>query len=121
MKKFKTLIVMIIALLAFHATNAQSDKSQRTIGIKTQTIKVNGVCEMCKKRIENAALSVAGVKSVNWDEGARSLTIKYDLFKKDAVENVEKKISSVGHDNQKYTAEDKAYSSLPDCCHYRNS
>lgn len=84
-------------------------------------MKVNGVCAMCKKRIENAALSVTGVKSAIWDESINNLTIKYDLFKKDAVENVEKKIASVGHDNEKYKAEDKVYNTLPDCCHYRNS
>jgi len=120
MKKFKTLLVIISALLAFDSTNAQSDKSERTIGIKTQIIKVNGVCSMCKKRIENASLSVAGVKSATWDEGIKNLTIKYDVFKKAVVENVEKKIASIGHDNEKYKADNKAYNTLPDCCHYLN-
>ena len=121
MKTLKTLIVIISALLAFQTANAQSDKSERTIGIKTQIIKVNGVCAMCKNRIENGALSVPGVKSATWNEGTKNLKIKYDLFKKDAVENVEKKIASVGHDNEKYKADDKVYNALPDCCHYRNS
>ncbi len=49
------------------------------------------------------------------------LTLKYDLFKKEAVDDVQKKIASVGHDNEKYQAEDKVYTALPDCCHYRNS
>ena len=121
MKSIKTIIVVIGALLAFQATNAQSDKSERTIRINTQIIKVNGVCDMCKKRIENAALSVDGVKSATWDEGTKILILKYDLFKKEAVDNVQKKIASVGHDNEKYKADDKAYTALPDCCHYRHS
>ena len=121
MKTIKVIIVVIGALFAFHSTNAQSDKFERTIGIKTQTIKVNGVCIMCKKRIEIAALSVPGVKSATWVEDVNNLTIKYNLFKKDAVGNVEKKIASVGHDTESYKADDKAYSSLPDCCHYHNS
>ncbi len=121
MKSFKTLIVVIGALFAFQATNAQSDKSERSIRINIQIIKVNGVCAMCKKRIEHAALSIDGVRSATWDEGKKYLTLKYDLFKKEAVDNVQKKIASVGHDNEKYQAEDKVYTALPDCCHYRNS
>ena len=121
MKTLKVMLVVISALFAFHSTNAQSDKSERTIGIKTQIIKVNGICDMCKTRIQNAALTVAGVKSANWDEGLKNLTIKYDVFKKDAVENVEKKIASVGHDDEKYTADSKVYNALPGCCHYLNS
>lgn len=121
MKTFKTLIVIVAALFAFNNANAQSDKSERTIGISTQTIKVNGVCVMCKKRIENTALSVEGIKSAVWDENSKKLILKYSVFKKEAVDNVEQKLASVGHDNDKYMADDKAYASLPDCCHYRNS
>ena len=31
------------------------------------TFEVNGNCEQCKKRIEKAAYSVAGVKSAVWE------------------------------------------------------
>lgn len=121
MKTFKTLIVIVAAFFAFNNANAQSDKSERTIGIGTQTIKVNGVCSMCKKRIENAALSADGIKSAVWDENTQKLTIKYSVFKKEAVDVAEKKLASAGHDNQNYKADDKAYNALPECCHYRNS
>ncbi len=119
MKTFKTLIVIIGALFTFHTASAQSDKSERTIGISTQTFKVNGVCVMCKKRIENAALSVDGVKSATWDENTQKLTLKYSAFKKEAVDVVQKKLASVGHDNQQYKADSKSYNALPDCCHYQ--
>lgn len=121
MKTFKTLIVIIGALFTFHTASAQSDKSERTIGISTQTFKVNGVCVMCKKRIESAALSVEGVKSATWDENTKELILKYSAFKKEAADNVQKKLASVGHDNQHYKADDTVYNTLPDCCHYRNS
>lgn len=119
MKTFKILTVMLIALLTIQSVSAQSDKYQRTIGIKTQTIKVLGTCDMDKRRIEKAALTVDGVKSASWDIDAQSLTIKYDLFKKEAVDNVEKKIASVGNDTEKYIADDMVYQKLPDCCHYQ--
>ncbi len=76
---------------------------------------------MCKKRIENAALSADGIKSAVWDENTQKLTIKYSVFKKEAVDVAEKKLASSGHDNQNYKADDKAYNALPECCHYRNS
>ncbi len=120
MKTLKTLIVIIGALFTFHTASAQSDKSQRTIGISTQTFKVNGVCVMCKKRIENTALSVEGVKSAIWDENTKKLTSKYSIFKKEAADIVQKKLAAVGHDNDQYKANDTAYNALPDCCHCRN-
>ncbi|MEJ7678312.1 MAG: heavy-metal-associated domain-containing protein [Segetibacter sp.] len=121
MKTFKKLFVIVAALFAFNNANAQSDKSERTIGISTQTIKVNGVCAMCKKRIENAALSAEGIKSALWNENTQKLAIKYSVFEKEAVDIVQKKIASVGHDNQSYKADNTAYNALPDCCHYRNN
>lgn len=120
MKTLKTLIVIIGALFTFHTASAQSDKSERTIGISIQTFKVNGVCVMCEKRIENAALSVEGVKSATWDENTKKLILKYSAFKKEAADMVHKKLASIGHDNDHYKAEDTAYNALPDCCHYRN-
>ncbi len=121
MKTFKTLIVLVVAFFAFNNANAHSDKSERTIGISTQTFKVNGVCLMCENRIESAALSVEGAKSATWDENTKKLTLKYSAFKKEAVDIVQKKLDSLGHDNQSYKADDTAYNALPDCCHYRNS
>ncbi len=121
MKTFKTLIVIIGALFTFHTATAQSDKSERTIGISTQTFKVNGVCVMCKNRIESAALSVEGVKSATWEENTQKLSIKFSAFKKVAVDIAEKKLASVEHDNLICKADDRAYYASPECCHYRNS
>ncbi len=121
MKTFKTLIVIISALFAFHNANAQSDKSQRTIGIKTQAIKVSGICSLDKRRIETAAYSIDGIKSATWDESTQVLTLKYSAFKKDAADNAQKKIANAGNDTRKYKAADAVYQSLPDCCHYRHS
>ena len=118
MKTIKLLFAMLFAFATFQSANAQSDKTQRTIGIKTQTIKVSGTCSMDKRRIETAAYSVDGVKSAVWDEYTQVLTLKYSVFKKDAADNVQKKIASVGNDTEKYRADDIVYQKLPDCCHY---
>jgi periplasmic mercuric ion binding protein len=73
---------------------------------------------MCKKRIEKAAATVDGVQSAVWDENTKNLTLKYSQFKKEAVDNVQKKIAAVGHDTEKYNAADAVYQQLPGCCHY---
>ena len=119
MKTIKILFTVAIILVTVSFANAQSDKTERTIGIKTQTIKVSGTCSMDKRRIETAAYSVDGVKSAYWDEYTQVLTLQYSVFKKDAAENVQKKIASVGNDTEKYRADDTVYQKLPDCCHYQ--
>ncbi|GAB3026491.1 hypothetical protein GCM10027051_34090 [Niabella terrae] len=121
MKTIKILVAVFFAFAATQTINAQSDKTQRTIGIKTQNIKISGTCSMDKRRIETAAYSVDGVKSADWDEYTQVLTLKYDVFKKGAADNVQKQIAAVGNDTEKYKAADSVYNKLPDCCHYRNS
>ena len=110
---------MLFAFATIQSANAQSDKSQRTIGIKTQNIKVSGTCSMDKRRIETAAYSVDGIKSANWNEYTQVLTLTYSIFRKDAADNVQKKIAAVGNDTEKYRANDALYQALPDCCHYQ--
>lgn len=118
MKTIKIVFAMLFAFVSMMSANAQSDKLERTIGIKTQTIKVYGECDMCKKKIENAAIRVDGIKSAIWDEDTKKLIIKYSVFKKDAPENVQRAIASVGYDTEKITATNNSYNALPDCCRY---
>lgn len=118
METIKVLFASILAFIVFQSASAQSGKETINRRTKTETIKVYGECGMCKKRIEKAASSVAGVQSASWNEDNKMLTIKYDLFKKEAIDNVQKKVTAVGHDTQKYTAADTTYQKLPGCCHY---
>ena len=71
-----------------------------------------------QKRIEKAAAAIEGVQSAVWDEDTKDLTLKYNQFKKDAVDSVQMKIASIGHDTENYAADDAAYQKLPECCHY---
>lgn len=119
MKTVKILFALIVAFITTQSVNAQSDKTQREIGIKTQQIKVAGTCSMDKRRIETAAYSIDGIKSAIWDEYSQVLTLKYSVFKKEAADNVQKKVAAAGNDTEKYRADDAAYSKLPDCCHYQ--
>ena len=120
MKMFKIIAVAIAAItLTFQTVSGQSDKYQRTIGIKTQTVKVYGTCDMDKRRIEKAALTVDAVRSATWDIDSQTLTLRYSLFKNKAADNVQRKIAAVGNDTEKYKADDTMYQKLPECCHYQ--
>ena len=119
MKTIKIFFAVAVLLVTVSFANAQSDKTQRTIGIKTQTIEVSGTCSMDKQRIENAAYTVAAVKLAAWNEYTHVLTLTYSIFNKDAADSAQKKIALAGNDTEKYRADDTAYQNLPDCCHYK--
>ncbi|MDV7187131.1 heavy-metal-associated domain-containing protein [Lutibacter sp. TH_r2] len=98
------------------------------IGISTQaqkknakiTFEVNGVCEMCKDRIEKATLKTKGVKFCNWTIDTHQLALIYDE-RKTNVEKIQTNIAAVGHDTEQIKATDEAYNSLHGCCKYDRS
>jgi hypothetical protein len=83
---------------------------------KTETFKVNGVCGMCKSKIEKAAKE-AGVKTASWDEDTKDLTVTYNT-KSTNTAKIQKKIAGVGYDNAGAKATDESYNKLHDCCKY---
>lgn len=83
---------------------------------KTDTIKVNGECGMCKSRIQKT-LKIDGISSAVWDVESKLLTVTYNP-EKITNDEIQKKIAAVGHDTEKYTAPDDVYSKLPGCCKY---
>jgi cation transport ATPase len=120
MKPIRTAILFFAAFLSMQYVQAQaSDKTQRTIGIKTATIKVAAECHMAGNSIEKAASSVEGIKSASYNEERNELTVKYNVFKKDAVEAVHRKIAAAGFDTEQFKASDSAYEKLPACCRYQ--
>jgi Cu(I)/Ag(I) efflux system membrane fusion protein len=82
------------------------------------TVGVQGLCEMCRERIEHAAQKVHGVASASWDMDTGQLRIAYDsvLTSPDAVAL---SVALSGHDAGAHKASDAAYNALPDCCKYR--
>ena len=71
---------------------------------------------MCKKRIEKAA-KLEGVTSAIWNVETKIMTVTYDVAKI-SNDDLQKKIAAVGHDTDKYAADDSVYSKLPGCCLY---
>lgn len=84
--------------------------------VTTAEFKVEGVCGMCKDRIENGAL-IKGVKKAEWDKETEMLTVIYNPDKVELID-IHKAIAELGHSTDKVKAEEKAYNKLPMCCQY---
>lgn len=79
---------------------------------------VDGVCGMCKKRIENAVLYEKGVQSASWDVATKILTVTWRTDKT-TKQTIAEKIADVGHDNALQKARDEDYAKVHKCCRYR--
>jgi copper chaperone CopZ len=98
-----------VLLLSFSA--CKTDKPERT-----DTFKVWGNCEKCKKNIEAAATS-EGILEKNWDVESKLMTVRFDTTKIN-LNTVEQLIAKAGYDNDLYYGDDYAYGKLEDCCQY---
>ena len=84
----------------------------------TSSLFVDGICGMCEKRIETAALKVKGVVNAEWDVDSRNLTlITKKSFNEDRLHQA---VAEAGHDTKLMTATDEAYDKLHACCKYRD-
>ncbi|MCU4156392.1 heavy-metal-associated domain-containing protein [Carboxylicivirga sp. A043] len=77
---------------------------------------VGGNCGMCKERIETAALSVKGVMDADWDKETKQIHVNYSSPATE--DDIQKAIAKVGHDTDKYKADDAVYNELHSCCKY---
>lgn len=84
--------------------------------LATETVEVNGLCGMCKDNIENAVKGL--VHSADWNRATHKLTLSYDPDEVSMTE-ILKRVALAGYDNQMFTAPDKLYDKLADCCKYR--
>jgi len=87
--------------------------------IEKQTIEVDGVCGMCKTRIEKVSFKNKGVKSASWSIDTHELTLIFDASKV-SLDSIQSSIARVGHNTPLFKAIEEAYESLPMCCKYRS-
>jgi copper chaperone CopZ len=81
-------------------------------------IEVDGVCGMCKQRIEKAALNTKGVKSAVWSVETHMLSLILDERKTD-LKTIHQNIAAVGHDTEQMECTKEAYDGLHPCCKYK--
>ncbi len=108
--KYLILLSLLISCMTYSQEN--NSKTQST------SFKVEGVCEMCKTRIENGTIMLKGVKYSNWEIVSNKISIIYNS-KKIKLDDIHKEISLLGHSTEKYDAPEKIYNALPDCCKYK--
>lgn len=109
-------LIFVSLLLVAVGTTVTAQTGSKASAPKTETFKVSGNCDMCKARIEKAA-KAEGATKADWDVKSKLVTVTFDPAKT-SVDAISKKLASVGHDTEKYKADDKVYEALPSCCHY---
>jgi hypothetical protein len=88
----------------------------QTADIKTDTFTVGGNCNMCKKRIENAAY-LKGVKRAEWNKDQHLMTVIYKPSKTNALA-IQTAIAKAGHGTRDVSVKKADYEQLPECCQY---
>ncbi len=109
MKSIK--IIGLIALLFL----ANQSVSQSV----TTAFEVDGVCEMCQERIEEAANKVRGVLSAEWNVETHVFTVTFNPKKVEVIK-IHEAIAKVGHDTELVKATQKDYDNVHGCCKYRD-
>jgi cation transport ATPase len=105
--------ILILGLLLFTVAIFAQDKNAKA------SLEVDGVCMMCKERIEKASIRTKGVKSAVWNVKTHELKLIFDARKTDLT-TIQKSIVAVGHDTKELKATDEAYNSVHPCCKYRD-
>ena len=116
----KIIFILSLFLVGF---SIQSQEVQKNKNAKV-AFEVDGICGMCKKRIETAALKTKGVKFAIWSVETHQLNVILDERKTDVL-TIQKNILKVGHDvvgldEKKLSATEEAYNSVHPCCKYRD-
>lgn len=109
----KTIFILSFLMIGL---SAEAQKKKRNA---KASIEVDGVCLMCKKRIEKAALNTKGVKFALWNVKTHMLSLIIDERKTD-VKTIQKNIAAVGHDTKGIRAKDHVYNNIDPCCKYRD-
>ncbi|MDN3724506.1 heavy-metal-associated domain-containing protein [Aequorivita sp. SDUM287046] len=106
-------IIVILGILFIGATGFAQNKNAKA------TIEVDGVCGMCKDRIEKASIQAKGVKSASWNVDTHQLDLIYNEGKTDLT-TIQQSIADSGHDTQDIKAKDEVYNAIDPCCKYRD-
>ena len=106
-------IYLLVAMAMLTAVTFAQEKNKKL------TMEVDGKCDMCKTRIEKAALGVKGVKYAYWDIPTHQLSLILDERKTDPMK-IKTALVAVGHDTKELKATVEAYESVHPCCKYRD-
>lgn len=106
---FITILISLISTIGLG-----QEKKKKTTEIN---FKVDGICDMCKNRIEDA-LDVKGIKFSEWNVDSHNCIVAYkpSLITEKEIHQL---IADVGHDTDSTKATDSVYNKIHHCCKYR--
>lgn len=107
-------LIIIFSIILISTQISFGQKKQ----VITDTIHVDGICEQCKARIEDAAY-IKGVKKADWNKETKQLVIIFDK-QKTTLKTIETSIAKAGHNAGEMKALPKDYNKLPSCCAYKD-
>ena len=87
--------LLAIAILFIGFTSLAQNKNARA------SLEVDGVCLMCKERIEKASIKTKGVKSAVWNVETHELKLIFDE-RKTNLQTIQENIVAVGHDTHNF-------------------
>ena len=116
-KKMRKLVFIFSVFLMGFSTQGQKVEREKNAKI---AFEVDGICGMCKKRIETAALKTKGIKFAIWDVKTHQLNVILNE-QKTSLTTLKTNIAAAGHDIKNFKATEEAYASVHPCCMYRDS
>lgn len=116
MRLYLIAFLCVACFIGATAQNIPATTSNNPKKIETH-FRVDGLCGMCKNRIEGA-IDVKGVVYSEWNRETRDLFVVYKS-NKIQEEQLHQLINQAGHDTEKSNASDEAYSAIHGCCKYR--
>ncbi len=108
----KKIILVLGVLLITFSVSAQKKNAKKQF-------EVDGICGMCKVRIEKAALTTKGVKYANWNVQTHKLSLIVDE-RKTTIKKIKENIAAVGHESEGVVCTEDAYNNLDACCKYKD-
>lgn len=112
----KSLIQNILISSLFLISVTSCATAQPTSGDQTISMKVYGLCDDCKLRIETAAMDSKGVKKAEWDKQSNTLVVIGSS--KMTKEKIAESVAKAGYKSEIMEADPKGYAKLPGCCQY---
>ena len=116
MKKYFEVVVLVCVMLLPVLSNAQEGKKNQKAIIKTNIYCDHcKQCETCGKSFHSELVKVKGVKMMELDEKAMTITVFYD-GRKTNLGAIKTAIANLGYDADDIKANPEAYEKLDGCC-----
>jgi Cu(I)/Ag(I) efflux system membrane fusion protein len=100
------------------AIEAETPVIEAKTPLVAASLTVQGLCGMCRQRIETTAAALSGVSSAEWDAETKRLLLRHDPSRA-SLDAISRALAAVGHDTNLHKAPHDVYNALPACCKYR--